>query len=301
MTTITAAMVKELRERTDAGMMDCKKALTETNGDMEEAIVYLQKKGIAKAGNKGSRVAAEGIAAIARSADLSAATLIEVNCETDFVARNEAFVAFVQEVAEHAHAHNLTDIDALKASTHNGMTVEEWTKERIAKIGENIQLRRISRFDAGSEGIVGGYIHAGNQIAVIIHVATAGKSAHEADDFAKNVAMHIAASNPAFLDVSAVDDATVEREREIQTAKALESGKTADIVAKMVEGRLSKWKREITLMDQPYVKDPDLTVEKYQKAFGGVSVKGFTRFQVGEGIEKQQTNLADEVAAQLKG
>ncbi|MEO1272716.1 MAG: translation elongation factor Ts [Myxococcota bacterium] len=296
MAKISASMVKALRDQTGAGMMDCKKALKETDGDLEAAADFLRKKGIAKAGKKAGRTAAEGLVAVATADDNTSATLIEINCETDFVARNEAFQGFVQEIVTLAHTNGITDIEQLDALDVGGKTVAERTKEQIANIGENIQLRRLSRL---SSDFVGYYIHAGSQIGVLVQVKLDGADAATAEEFARNVAMHVAASNPSYTRTEDIDSEKLDKEREILTAQALDSGKPANIVEKMVEGRLRKWKAEITLMEQPFVRDPDLTVAKYQKKTGGVTLENFVRYQVGEGIEKETTNLADEVAAQL--
>lgn len=302
MAKISAALVKELRERTGAGMMDCKKALVETDGELEAAAEYLMKKGIAKAAKKAGRIAAEGLVAIRRTDDLSAAVLIEVNCETDFVARNDGFQDFVAKAADFALASGAADIDALLAAEiADGKSVDDWTKEHIASIGENINIRRIARIEAGAGNVVGQYIHMGSQIGVVVPVTVDGASADDADAFAQDIAMHVAASNPTYTRVEDIDDAAREKQREIFTAQALESGKPANIVDKMVVGRVRKWAAEVTLAEQPYVKNPDLTVAAYEKSNKGIRIQGFARFQVGEGIEKQQSNLAEEVAAQLKG
>ncbi len=296
--TITASMVKELRERSGAGMMDGKKALTETNGDLEEAMVYLQKKGMASASKRSGRTAAEGLVAVVLNADSTVGVLIEVNSETDFVARNENFQAFVAEAAQTALDSGVADIEALSAFTRpDGQTVDTWTKSNSASIGENIQLRRMTRFEA-REGIVGAYVHAGSQIGVLVEVAVSGNAAG-ADEFVRNVAMHAAATNPFVLSPEDIDEDARARQRDIFVGQSIESGKPADIAEKMVVGRLRKWQAEVSLLKQPYVKEPDITVEAYQKQVGGVSIKRFVRYQVGEGIEKVKSDLAAEVAAQL--
>lgn len=296
---ITAAMVKELRQRTGAGMMDCKKALVENEGDVEEAAIYLQKKGMARAAKKAGRTAAEGLVAHVLSEDGKSAVLIEVNCETDFVARNEAFQAFVADAAALALATGVTDIEALKAQVReDGQTVEDWTKATISTIGENVQLRRLARFDT-PEGVVGAYIHAGSQIGVLVNIVVSGADAEAAEEFSRNIAMHVAATNPQVSSPNELDPAEVAKQREIFIAQSIEMGKPADIAEKIVVGRLRKWQSEVSLLKQPYVKEPDLSVEKYQKQVGGVSIKGFVRYQVGEGIEKTKSDLAAEVAAQL--
>jgi len=299
---ITASMVKELREQTGAGMMDCKKALVETDGNLEEAALYLQKKGMSSAAKKAGRTAAEGLAAISRADDLRSATLLEVNCETDFVSRSPDFITFVEQLAALAQRNGLTTVgDLAGASRADGKTVADWTAEQISTIGENIQVRRLVRLDGGSTGMVSGYVHAGAQIAVLVQVNLSGKSPEEAEDFGKDIAMHVAASNPEFVSGAEIDPAYVAKQRAFLIDQAQESGKPADIIEKMVEGRVKKWQREIALLDQPFVKDPDVSVDKHSKNVGGVTVAKFVRYQVGEGIEKRESNLAEEVAAQLKG
>lgn len=299
MANITASMVKELRQRSGAGMMDCKKALVETEGNMEEAIVYLQKKGIAKAGKKAGRTAAEGLVGFHVSEDGKEAVIVEVNCETDFVARNDQFQDLVQKLVDVAFASGAQSIEDLKAATiADGKTVEEWMPEQVAKIGENVQLRRMERV-AQPEGVVGAYVHAGNQIGVLVSARVSSASQDDAMEFARNVAMHVAAANPQYLKPSDIDATETAKQKEIFIAQAGDMGKPPEIVEKIIMGRLSKWQGEISLTKQAYVKEPDLTIEKYQKKVGGVELVGYTRFQVGEGIEVEKTDLAAEVAAQL--
>ncbi len=304
---ITASMVKELRERTGAGMMDCKKALVENDGDLDKAVEYLQIKGIAKAAKKAGRVAAEGLVGAFIADDGKSGTLVEVNCETDFVARNDEFVAFVAQLAEHANNAGIGDLDALLASSIGGQTVEDLAKAKIASIGENITVRRVARLTVDGEGVIGSYIHGGGTLGVLARVSSdkAVDASGPVGDLARDVCMHVAASNPQVVSTDEIDDARVEAERHILTEQALESGKPRDIVDKMIVGRLAKWKKEIALLDQPFVKNPELTVAAHAKQVGGevgasLTVDTFARFARGEGIEKQETNLADEVAA-LKG
>jgi elongation factor Ts len=289
------ASIKTLRQRSGAGMMDCKKALVETSGDIEEAIVWLQKKGIAKAAKKAGRTAAEGLVGI--KIEDGNAVIVEVNCETDFVARNDVFQKFVARVTDVAFSSGSRDIETLNdVSLDDGKSVKEWVAEQVANMGENIQLRRIERF-ASPEGHIGGYIHAGSKIGVLVEVSTAGADDDTVSEFTRNVAMHVAAAHPEYLAPDDVDPDARAKHKDILVAQALESGKPPAIVEKMVEGRMRKWLGEISLLRQPYVRDPDLTVEKYQKQVGGLAITRFVRFQVGEGIEVKQTNLADEVAA----
>lgn len=302
---ITASAVKALRERTGAGMMDCKKALAENDGDLEKAAEYLKIKGIAKADKKADRVAAEGLVTTWVSPDRRRAAMLEVNCETDFVARNEAFVAFVEQLVAHVGATGLTDIDALLASTLDGRTVEEIRKERIAGTGENITLRRAAVLEAEGTGFIGDYVHMGGSIGVLVRFSADGPvPAQAAEDLGRDIAMHAAAMAPQFTQESEIDESTVENEKRVLTEQAMEEGKPAEIVEKMVIGRIRKWRKEICLVDQPFVKNPDLTIAQEVKRVAGevgtgIAVDTFARFARGEGIEKKESNLAEEVAATL--
>ena len=292
---VTAALVKELRERTGLGMMECKKALVETDGDIELAIENLRKSGQAKAAKKAGRTAAEGAVIAKISADGKTGILLEVNSETDFVARDANFIAFADKVAERVLASKETDIAKLLESAledGSSSTIEEARQALVQKIGENIQVRRAFVVES-PEGVVGAYIH-GNKIGVL----TALKGGN--DELGKDVCMHIAASNPLVVTSEQVDQATLDKEREIYSAQAQESGKPAEIIAKMVEGRISKFLKEVSLVDQPFVKDPDTTVGKLvQKA--GAGVESFIRIEVGEGIAKEEVDFAAEVAAAARG
>jgi len=289
---ITAAMVKELRERTGAGMMECKKALTAAEGDMEKAIEDMRKSGAAKADKKAGRVAAEGLIATAVSDDNKQVAIVEVNCETDFVAKDDNFVNFTASVANAVISGKPDSVEALMAmSTGEGSSLEEARQNLVAKIGENIQVRRFEIMDL-TGGTVGSYLH-GARIGVVLDMK--GGDA----DLAKDVAMHIAASKPACVSEKDVPPEMVEKEKEILIAQAESSGKPAEIIEKMIQGRLRKYLAEITLVGQPFVKDPDTTVGKLlDKA--GAEVVGFTRFEVGEGIEKKTEDFAEEVMAQVK-
>ncbi len=289
---ITAAMVKELRERTGAGMMDCKKALAEANGDMDAAIDIMRKSGAAKADKKAGRIAAEGRVVIAMSADAHHAAMVEVNSETDFVAKDDNFTRFADAVAQAILDSNVQSMDEVAAlSLADGQSVEEARKALIAKIGENIQVRRFERVDAG-DGQISTYQH-GSRIGVAV--------VHQGGDqtMGKDIAMHIAASRPVCVDESGVPAGVVEKEREIQIDIAMQSGKPRDIAEKMVEGRMRKYLGEITLVGQPFVKNPDQSVGDLLKS-NKASVVSFTRLEVGEGIEKKQENFAEEVAAQAR-
>lgn len=303
---ISASAVKELRTRTGAGMMDCKKALLETEGDLEKAIEYLQVKGIAKAAKKADRVAAEGLVGAWVSEDGTTGAVVEVNCETDFVARNDEFVAFVNALATHVGSNEFADNDALFASSLNGTTIENLQKSKIASIGENISIRRFERVSV-DQGVVATYIHDGGKIGALVVLSADGDvdANGPAADAARDIAMHVAAMNPRYATTAEIDEDTIERERRVLTDQALESGKPKEIVDKMIVGRLAKWKKEISLADQPFVKDPDITVAGLVKNVGkeigtALSLASFVRFERGEGIEKVESNLADEVAAQLK-
>ena len=289
---ITAEAVKQLRERTGAGMMECKKALVETKGDLDAAAELMRKQGLAKADKKAARVAAEGVVAMARSGDARTAALVEVNCETDFVAREQDFRAFAQAVADCALALRPADLAALgEARLASGDSVEERRRNLVAKIGENISVRRFAVLT--SPGHLGAYVH-GTRIGAL--TALEGGTARLAHD----LAMHVAASNPRYLSAEQVPAAVVAKEREILTSQAQGEGKPPEIVAKMVEGRLRKVLGEITLAGQPFVKDPDVTVEKLLKG-AGARVLAFERFEVGAGIEKKQDDFVAEVMAQVKG
>ena len=285
---ITAAMVKELREITSAGMMDCKKALTETDGDMDAAIEFLRKKGMAGADKKAGRLAAEGVIAVAISDDKKKAVIAEVNCETDFVAKGDEFKGFADEIAAIALANNTTDIDAVMAANMaSGKTVDETRRELIAKIGENMGVRRLELVE--TDGAIGQYQH-GEKIGVVV--------AMEGGDEAliRDVAMHVAAVKPQAVSADDLDAAVIEKERQFQIEQAQSSGKPMEIIEKMIEGRMRKYMAEITLLGQSFVKDPDQTVEKLLKS-NSANVVSFIRLEVGEGIEIEETNFADEVAA----
>ena len=288
---ITADTVKQLRERTGAGMMECKRALVETNGDLDAAAELMRKQGLAKADKKAARVAAEGILALEKSADGRSAAMVEVNCETDFVAREPEFQGFCADVAKVALASRPASVEALAASAlPAGGSVDERRRALVAKIGENISVRRIAMLESADH--LGAYRH-GTRIGALVAV-TGGDAA-----LAHDLAMHVAATNPAFLSVSDVPAEVVAKEREIETEKALAEGKPADIVAKMVEGRIRKTLNEKVLLGQPFVKDPDQTIEKLLKA-AKAEVKSFQRFEVGDGIEKKQDDFVGEVMAQVK-
>jgi len=291
---ITASMVKELRERTGSGMMECKKALQETDGDIDVAIENMRKAGMAKADKKSGRIAAEGRVVIEISDDGKSAAVVEVNCETDFLSGGDEFMSFVTAIAKTVLANKPADVAALSEMTLDGSseTVEETRKAKIAKIGENMQIRRFEIFET-SEGTFGSYLH-GSRMGVLVEMQ--GGNA----DLIKDVAMHIAASNPLCVSEADVPAETLEKEKEILRAQALESGKPADIVEKMLTGRIRKYLAEITLLGQSFVKDPDKTVETLLSDDDATVIR-FARYEVGEGIEKKQENFADEVMSQVNG
>jgi elongation factor Ts len=289
---ITADAVKQLRERTGAGMMECKKALVETKGDLDAAAELMRKQGLAKADKKAARVAAEGVIVAEKSADSRTAAMVEINCETDFVAREQDFRAFAQSVAARALASRPASLEALlETKLDGGESIEERRRALVAKIGENISVRRFIVLT--SPGQLGAYVH-GTRIGAL--VAVKGGEAPLAHD----LAMHVAASNPKYLTQAQVPAAVVAKEREILTEQAQGEGKPPAIVTKMVEGRLRKSLSEITLTGQPFVKDPDVTIEKLLKS-AKAEVTAFERFEVGAGIEKKQDDFVAEVMAQVKG
>jgi elongation factor Ts len=285
---ITADTVKQLRERTGAGMMECKKALVETQGDLDAAAELMRKSGLAKADKKAARVAAEGTVAVERAGN--SAVLVEVNCETDFVARSDEFLGFARDVARAALDKSPADLSALLAQKSGASTLDDQRRALIAKIGENISVRRFVR--VSSPGALGTYIHGGR-----IGSLVALKGGDEA--LARDLAMHVAAVNPAYIDSSGVPAAVLEKEREILAEQTKGEKKPPEIIAKMVEGRLRKYLAEITLVGQPFVKDPDTTVEKLLKK-ADASVVQFVRYEVGAGIEKKQDDFVGEVMAQVK-
>ena len=285
---ITAALVKELRERSGAAMVDCKRALEATGGDVEAALEKMRKDGQAKADKKAGRVAAEGVLSIAVAADGKQAVMVEYNSETDFVSKGDEFQTLAQTAADVALSTGKTDPQELLAESANGQTLDEARRGLISKLGENMSLRRVAKLE--SAGQVFTYLH-GSRIGVM--VALEGGN----EELGKDIAMHVAASAPAHVSADDVPAELLDKEREILIAQAEGSGKPREIIEKMVEGRVRKYLQEITLVGQPFVKDPDVTVEKLL-ADAGAKVTGFVRLEVGEGIEKQEANFADEVAAQ---
>ncbi|MCR8744883.1 translation elongation factor Ts [Romboutsia lituseburensis] len=300
---ITAQMVKELRESTGAGMMDCKKALQEAEGNMERAIDLLREKGLSKAAKKADRIAAEGLVAIEINADNTVAAVVEVNSETDFVAKNEDFKAFVKDAAEMALATDKTEIADLLASTHKeGIALSDVLNNRIATIGEKLDVRRFAKIS--TDGQVAGYIHGGGKIGVLVEMKTTARDA-EVIAMGRDIAMQVAAMNPKYVSRNDVDQDYIAHETEILTQQALNEGKPANIVEKMIKGRLEKQLKEVCLLEQPFVKNGDLTIkqlvaETAKKVGAEIELGQIVRFEVGEGIEKKEENFAEEVAKQLK-
>ncbi|WJC65543.1 translation elongation factor Ts [Staphylococcus aureus] len=293
MATISAKLVKELREKTGAGMMDCKKALTETDGDIDKAIDYLREKGIAKAAKKADRIAAEGLVHVETKGN--DAVIVEINSETDFVARNEAFQELVKEIANQVLDTKAETVEALMETTlPNGKSVDERIKEAISTIGEKLSVRRFAIRTKTDNDAFGAYLHMGGRIGVLTVVE--GSTDEEA---ARDVAMHIAAINPKYVSSEQVSEEEINHEREVLKQQALNEGKPENIVEKMVEGRLRKYLQEICAVDQDFVKNPDVTVEAFLKTKGGKLVD-FVRYEVGEGMEKREENFADEVKGQMK-
>ena len=290
----TASDVKELREKTGVGMMDCKKALTEANGDMEKAIEILREKGMATAAKKSSRIAAEGVVAACINGNVGA--LVEVNCETDFVAKGDQYQAFVAGVAEYVVKNDVADVDALIAAKNADVI------EATAKIGEKIAIRRFAKF-VSEDGILESYIHMGGKVGVLVEVTGADTEASRA--FTHDVALQIAAAKPFYVNAAEVPQAELEKEKEILTVQALNEGKPAAIVEKMVLGRINKYYKDVCLMDQQFVKNPDISIKQYlaqvNKDEGlNLSIKRFVRFEMGEGLEKRADNFVDEVMSQIK-
>jgi elongation factor Ts len=300
----TAKDVAALREKTGCGMMDCKKALTASNGDMDAAMDFLREKGLAAATKKSSRIAAEGVAYAATNESETQGVVIEVNAETDFVAKNADFQAFVKNCAETVMAEAPADVPALLNCKLAGtdMTVEAALQDKILTIGENIKIRRFARF----EGVVTTYVHAGGRIGVMVKFETAAEIAakQEFKDYAKDIAMQIAAVNPAYLNKEAVPADVIEHEKKVLTEQVMNEGKPAQIAEKIVMGKLGKYYKEVCLLEQPFVKDGDINVQKYTentaKQLGGeIKVVDFVRFEKGEGLEKRSDNFADEVAGMI--
>ena len=292
---VTASQVKDLREKTGAGMMDCKKVLTETDGDMERAIELLRERGIAKAAKKSDRIAAEGLVDAYVSEDGKIGAVVEVNAETDFVAKNDEFKNFVKDVAKQIAQTNPANVEELlnaKSIVETDKTVNEVLTNKIATIGENMSIRRFARYE--SESLVSKYIHGEGKIGVLVELENGN------EELAKDICMQIAAAKPEFLDRESVPAERVEKEMEILKAQAMNEGKPAEIVEKMVQGRIGKFYGEICLIEQEFVKNPDIKIKQLLESKGAKVVR-FARFEKGEGIEKKEENFAEEVAKQING
>ncbi|MBQ6820495.1 MAG: elongation factor Ts [Clostridium sp.] len=302
---ITAKSVKELREKTGAGMMDCKKALTEAQGDMEKAIEILREKGLAAAAKKAGRIAAEGIVKTYISEDNKSAGIVEVNCETDFVAANEEFVNFASRLAEMASTTSATNVEEFVNENYDAEnTVSAALTALIAKLGENMTVRRFEKFNVAN-GVVESYIHGGGRIGVVVELNCESDNVATLKEVAKDVCMQVAAANPTFLSREDVDNESLEKEKEIYRVQALNEGKPENIVEKMVMGRIQKYYKEVCLLDQAWVKDGDKSISKYlqekSKEVGSpITINKFVRFERGEGIEKAEDNFAEEVAKMSK-
>ncbi len=306
MAAVTSAMVKELRERTSAGMMDCKKALVESNGDMDKAIEWLREKGLSQAAKKASRIAAEGVVAQYTNDNGSVGVIVEINCETDFVARTDNFLAFCKNVAKHIALAKPVDVDELlgqKFVDDDAKTISDLVSDATVAIGEKISIRRFVRYE--STGVVSTYIHLGGSVGVIVEVATDKPENEDVKAFAHDLALQIAAARPEAVRREEVDASKLEKEKEILRAQAINEGKPEKIVDRMVEGRIEKYYKEVCLLDQAFVKDPDKSIKglmgEIAKASGAtLDIVRFTRYERGEGIEKRQDNFAEEIAAQMK-
>jgi elongation factor Ts len=298
---ISASMVRDLREKTSAGMLDCKKALEETKGDFEAAVEWLRKKGLASAAKKSDRLAAEGlVTAIVENGKTG--VLLEVNSETDFVAKNDNFKKLVAELTKYVAQNSVANIDALLNSSMNGQKISDLVKEAIAKIGENLVLRRFIRFD--SNGYVHSYVHGDGKIGVLVELS--GRADEAAKTFANDACLHIAAMNPLALSADQISSEVIAKEKEILKGKALEQGKKPEMIEKIVEGQIRKFLSESALLEQSFVKNPDIKVKDYmaemaKKSSEPFTLKRFVRFELGEGLQKRSNNFAEEVAAQTKG
>ena len=307
MANVTAAMVKDLRAKTGVGMMDCKKALVEANGDEEKAVELLRKKGLAKAAQKADRNAAEGRIEINISDDYKKGSIVEVNCETDFVAKTDEFVEFTDEIVKTINANDIADIDTLNSTSFGESVFEEELKTKIAKIGENLVVRRMATINASENGIVNGYIHAGGKVGVLVAAACeSDKTCEAVKDILKDIAMHAAAMKPAYLNPESVPADVLEKEKEIATAQLLKEGKPEKVIEKIIPGKIKRFYQDNCLSEQEFVKAEKKesvaqALEKVAKAAGGsAKLVDFIRFEVGEGLVKNACNMAEEVAAALK-
>ncbi|MBP9707603.1 MAG: elongation factor Ts [Oligoflexales bacterium] len=300
MAVISAGLVKDLREKTGVGMMECKKALEENNGDIDASIKWLRERGMAKAAKKAGRIAAEGIVEVAFSPDGKTGAVIELNCETDFSARNEAFTQFASSLGKVAISGKYQDLDQLNKAPMNGKTVDESLKEMIAKVGENMSIRRFQLANCPQGGVFG-YNHLGGKIGCLVVLEGVNPADSKAQELGKELAMHVAAAAPRYLTRDEVSQEEVDQERDIARTKLEQEGKAADMIDKILSGHVNKFYKEICLIDQAYTRDPKLTIDQVVKASGlGAKLIAFYRFALGEGIEKKKENFAEEVAAQSR-
>ncbi|MEZ4741257.1 MAG: translation elongation factor Ts [Bdellovibrionota bacterium] len=296
--TIKASQVKELREKTGVGMMECKKALVENGGDLEKAILWLRERGMSRAAKKAGRVAAEGICSVLVNAERTAGVILEVNCETDFSAKNADFQSFVNIATQVALENEVQSIEQLAETKMEDSTVGQKLTDLIAKVGENMNIRRVSVLKAEANGLISGYSHMGGKIGTLVRLN--GASNEEVATLGQDVAMHVAAAAPRYLNRDSVDASELAQEQELAKKKLIEEGKPEDIIEKIMVGQINKFYSEVCLVDQPFVKEPKLSVSKHiQQSKLGVELTGFVRYQLGEGIEKKSENFAEEVAAQL--
>jgi elongation factor Ts len=297
MAAITASQVKDLREKTGVGMMECKKALEENGGDMEKSIVWLRERGMSRAAKKADRVAAEGVVEVFVTPDQTTGVLVELNCETDFVAKNDEFLKLAKDIAQVALQKKAASNEEILGASVGGETIQNRLTALIAKIGENMTLRR-TKILTSANGVVAGYSHMGGKIGTL--VVLEGAKGPEVAEVAKDLAMHVAAAAPRYMLSNEVDTAELDQEKEIARKKLLEEGKKPEMIDKILVGQMNKFYKEVCLVEQAFVKDPALTVQKHvDNANKGLKIAAFARFQLGEGIEKKKENFADEVAAQM--
>jgi len=301
---ITTSTIKELREKSGAGMLDCKKALEQTNGDVEEAIDFLRKKGIGKAAKKTDRLASEGLLGLIINSDNSKASLVEVNSETDFVAKNDGFITLVEDIANHVLDNDFSNTDELNSSTMQGSPFNEFLASKASVIGENIVMRRFEKINVNSGEIVNGYKHVNGRIGVLLSASYDGSDKAKALELLKNIAMHAAAMAPKYLSPDEVTQDILDKETEVAKEELKRSGKPENIWDKILSGKMSKFKQENSLLGQAYVMDNKLTIakvlEQSSKEIGNISITKYVRFELGEGLEKKSEDFADEVAQQLK-
>ena len=296
---VTAQQVKELRQQTGVGMMECKKALVENDGDIQKSVLWLRERGLSRAAKKSGRAAAEGLVSLAFNSDQTKGVLVELNCETDFAAKNEDFIAFAKTITELALNNDTRTVEALKELPLQDSTVGEQLTQLIARVGENMTLRRMANIDEPN-GYVAGYIHMGGTIGSLVGFSGENPASSELSAVAADVAMHIAAAAPKYLQREEVGAKELEQEKVLAAKKLAEEGRPAELIEKILLGQMNKFYSEVCLIDQPFVKEPKQTIAKYVKGACKAKLNGFVRFQLGEGVEVEKTDFAAEVAAQLK-